>query len=85
MEASGPVTTKPSSQYVLGATLGSNNTCEITSCMAAALYILSLSQPPRKVTFLYDSKCAANMVRGEARPKRNKALVRTARAISPKP
>ena len=80
-QASGPVTTSTSSQFYLGATVGSNNTGELTAWMEAALYLLSLDQPPHRVCFHYDSKWAANMVTGETRPKRNKALVHTARAV----
>ena len=61
-QASGPVTTSTSSQFYLGATVGSNNTGELTAWMEAALYLLSLDQPPHRVCFHYDSKWAANMV-----------------------
>ena len=56
MEASGPVVTSSTSQFYLGASVGSNNTGEISALVEAALYLLSLTQPPRKVKFFYDSK-----------------------------
>ena len=81
MEASGPVVTSSTSQFYLGASVGSNNTGEISALVEAALYLLSLTQPPRKVKFFYDSKWAASMIKGESRPKRNKALVHAARPV----
>ena len=81
LEASGPVTTNAAFQFFLGASVGSNNTGEISALMEAALYLLSLSQPPSEVTFYYDSKWAASMAKGDSRPKRNKALVHSARAV----
>ena len=80
-EASGPVTTNAASQFFMGASVGSNNTGELSALMEAALYLLSLSQPPSEVVFHYDSKWAAGMAKGDSRPKRNKALVHAARAV----
>ena len=71
--------TDASSPLSLGAVVGSNNTGELTAWLEAALYILTLQQPPRKIIFYYDSKWAASAVRGTARPKKHKTLVKHAR------
>ena len=71
----GPVQTDPRSVYYLGARVGSNNTGELSAWLEAALYLLTLQTLPSTVTFFYDSKWTAGMVRGEHRPKRHKQLV----------
>ena len=71
----GPVQTDPRSVYYLGARVGSNNTGELSAWLEAALYLLTLQTLPSSVTFYYDSKWTAGMVRGEHRPKRHKQLV----------
>ena len=63
----------------VGATVGSNNTAELTALIEAALYALSQKNPPSSVTFYYDSKWAADTMRGRSKPKRHKLLVRQAR------
>ena len=78
-EAYGPVITDNTSPFHCGATVGTNNTAELQAWMEAALFLLAT--PPREVTFFYDSKWMANMVRGQARPKRHKQMVVNARAI----
>ena len=77
-EACGPVTTDPRSSMYVGATVGSNNTAELTALIEAALYALSQKNPPSSVTFYYDSKWAADTIRGRSKPKRHKLLVRQA-------
>ena len=77
--ASGPVQTNSSSPLSLGATVGSNNTGELTAWLEAALYLITLDQPPSKVIFKFDSKWAAGVVRGTNRPKKHKTLVKHAR------
>ena len=52
-EACGPVETDEYSAFYLGATVGSNNTGELTAWMEAALYVLALSTPPSLITFHY--------------------------------
>ena len=59
--------------------MGSNNTAELQAWMEVALFLLAT--PPKEVTFFYDSKWMANMVRGQARPKRHKQMVVNSRAI----
>ena len=78
---SGPVITDEYSAYYLGATVGSNNTGELTAWMEAALFALALRNPPDNITFHYDSQWAANMVTGKFKAKRHKALVHTAKTI----
>ena len=78
---SGPVITDEYSAYYLGATVGSNNTGELTAWMEAALFVLALRNPPDNITFHYDSQWAANMVTGKFKAKRHKALVHTAKKL----
>ncbi|OLQ01223.1 Ribonuclease H [Symbiodinium microadriaticum] len=78
---SGPVITDEYSAYYLGATVGSNNTGELTAWMEAALFALALRNPPDNITFHYDSQWAANMVTGKFKAKRHKAPVHTAKKI----
>ena len=80
-EAYGPVQTDSQSPLFLGATVGSNNTGEMSAWMEAALYILTLEQPPKAITFKYDSKWMAQAVQGTFRPTRHKTLVKNARQI----
>ena len=81
-EARGPVSTHVDSAYYLGATVGSNNTGELSAWMEAALYLLgSPDTMPSSVTFCYDSQWAANMVRGKFRVKRNRTLVSASKQI----
>ena len=78
-EAYGPVITDNTSPFYCGASVGSNNTAELQAWMEVALFLLAT--PPKEVTFFYDSKWMANMVRGQARPKRHKQMVVNSRAI----
>ena len=81
-EACGPVTTQPSTAHFLGATVGSNNTGELTAWMEAALYLLGNPDSiPSSVTLFYDSKWAANTVTGKFKAKRNRSLVANAKRI----
>ena len=79
--ASGPVTTDPESYYYLDAVVGSNNTGELSAIMEAALFILGQQNIPLEVEFVYDSQWAANVITGKSRPKRNRAMVYTAKRI----
>ena len=69
IEGSGRVNTDYSSPFYLGATVGSNNTAELSAIMEAMLYLLHAKVKPGKVIINYDSKWAAQMTRGHARPK----------------
>ena len=73
--ARGPVTTDHTAAHYLGATVGSNNTGELTAWMEAALYEIGRGNLPRELVFCYDSQWATNMVTGKFKAKRNKALV----------
>ena len=81
LEGHGRVNTDYSSPYNLGATVGSNNTAELTALMEAALFLLHHTSRTAKVTFYYDSKWAASMMRGQSRPRRHKQMVINARLI----
>ena len=75
-----PVTTQPFTAHFMGATVGSNNTGELTAWMESALYLLGNPDLIQSsITFLYDSKWAANMVTGKFRAKRNRSLVANAK------
>ena len=77
----GPVTTDPESYYYLDAVVGSNNTGELSALMEAALFILGQQNIPLEVEFVYASQWAANVITGKFRPKRNRAMVYTAKRI----
>ncbi|CAE7830803.1 rnhA [Symbiodinium sp. CCMP2592] len=79
-ESSGPVITDDTHPFTFGAKVGSNNTGELQAWMEACAYIIR-ANPPADVTFYYDSKWMAQMVRGQARPKRHKELVHSARLL----
>ena len=79
-KACGPVLTTDTSPYYLGASVGSNNTAEISAIMESILYLLRSATPPTKVTIYYDSKWAAQMTRGLSRPKKHNQLIFNARA-----
>ena len=75
------VNTDYSSPYFLGAQVGSNNTGELTALIEAMLYLLHDTVKASCITIYYDSKWAAQMVRGQARPKRHATMVHHARKI----
>ena len=60
IEGYGRVNTDYSSPFYLGATVGSNNTAELSAIMEAMLYLLQVKVKPGKVVINYDSKWAAN-------------------------
>ena len=78
---SGRVNTDYSSPYYLGAQVGSNSTGELSALMEAMLYLLHDTVKPSHITIYYDSKWAAQMVRGHSRPKRHLTMVSNARAM----
>ena len=80
LDSGGPVIVNPSIPGYLGASVGSNNTAELSAWIEAAIFLLA-TQLPRSVTFVYDSKWTANMITGKWRPKRHKSMIATARAI----
>ena len=84
IEGYGIVNTDRTSAYFLGATVGSTNTAELTTIIEAMLFLLHDSSKTAKAITYYDSKWAAQMTRGQARPKRNKDLVNAARKIHAK-
>ena len=81
IEGCGRVNTDYFSPYFLGASVGSNNTAELSALMEASLYLLHHSSRTARVTFYYDSKWAASMMRGHSRPKRHREMVTHARRI----
>ena len=81
IEGYGRVNTDYSSPYFLDARVGSNNTGELTALIEAMLYLLHDTVKSSIITIYYDSKWAAQMVRGQARPKRHATMVDHARRI----
>ena len=81
IEGYGRVNTDYSSPYFLDARVGSNNTGELTALIEAMLYLLHDTVKSSIITIYYDSKWAAQMVRGRARPKRHATMVDHARRI----
>ena len=73
--ANGPVETDSMSIHYIGANVGSNNTAELSAIVEALLFQLTNPITPSSVTFYYDSKWAANAVRGTHRPKRRREMV----------
>ena len=83
VEASGPVNVDEQSPFFLGAGVGSNNTGELSAIMEVLLYLAHPESQYGTATIHYDSKWAANMTKGTARPKRNKRMVNLARLLRP--
>ena len=79
-QARGPVVTDPRCLYYLGATVGSNNTGELTAWLESALFLLQAT-PHKSITFVYDSQWVQGMVTGKYRPKRHKSLVYLAKKV----
>ena len=79
--ANGPVETDSRAIHYIGANVGSNNTAELSAIVEALLFQLASPTIPASITFYYDSKWAANAVRGTHRPKRHKEMVSTARRL----
>ena len=77
----GPVSTDPHAAVHLGATVGSNNTGELSAWMEAALYILTLTTPPKQISFYYDSRWMSDAVRGRSKAKRHKTMIKYARIL----
>ena len=69
IEGYGRVNTDRTSAFFLGATVGSNNTAELTAIIEAMLFLLHESSRAAKVVIYYDSKWAAQMTKGKTRPK----------------
>ena len=77
----GPVVTNTRSQYYLGAKVKTNNTAELSAVAEAFLYVQHNPLPCRQITVLYDSKYAANMIRGTWTPRHNRALINTCQEL----
>ena len=77
----GRVNTDYSSPYFWGAQVGSNSAGELSALIEAMLYLLHDTVKASRITIYYDSKWAAQMVRGQSRPKRHATMVHNARKI----
>ncbi len=80
-EGHGPVVTDHRQPQFLGALVGSNNTGELTALCEALLFFLERGIVNARIVVVFDSKWAANMIRGHWKPKTNRQLVRTAQTI----
>lgn len=79
-ERLGPVVTDPSASDFLGATVGSNNTAELTAIAHAARW--TLTQPEGGALVVRgDSQYALNIASGEWRAKANQDLAEVVRAF----
>ena len=81
VESYGPVNVDEQSPFYLGALVASNNTGELSAIMEVLLFLLHPDNQYTDATIYYDSKWAATMTRGTARPKRNKRMVNLARLL----
>ena len=81
VKAYGPVNVDQLSPFHLGANVGSNNTGELSAIMEVLLLLAHPDNTYTSATINYDSKWAASMVKGTARPKRNKQMVNLARLL----
>ena len=79
LEASGPVITSPDHTAYVGATVGSNNTGELTAIAEALLF--AVEHEYTHVTIHTDSLWARNVISGLWKAKTNKALVHTAKRL----
>ena len=79
IEACGPVITSPNHFSYLGATVGSNNTGEITAIIEALLF--ASEHEYTHVHIHSDSQWAIKVITGKWRAKANKALVQTAQKL----
>ena len=82
-EAYGRVITDAGHPSYLGARVGSNNTGELTAWMEAAIWLLNTTSncAPATVTFCYDSRWMASMVRGHWKPRKHRCMVLQARDL----
>ena len=74
VELFGPVVCDPSRCGFLGAEVGSNNTGELSAVCEALLYVRD-SLSSSDVCIYHDSTYAVNVITGEMKAKKNKALV----------
>ena len=82
-DAHGPVVTDPLHRDYHGATVGSNNTGEVTAIVEALLHAHSLEAT--KVLIRSDSMWAINVITGRWRAKHHKKLVGLARSLTTTP
>ena len=90
-ELHGPVVLQPQSPFYLGATVGSNNSAELSAVGEALLWLRDYSgsvlgepkpgQAPLSVCVRYDSEYAAKSVQGIYNGKKNEALIARIRSI----
>ena len=79
IEASGPVPTTADHSAYLGATVGSNNTGELTAIVEAILYAQEHSFPAAVIHS--DSRWAINMITGKWRPRTHAKFINDIRTI----
>ena len=78
-EAYGPVVTDPDHSAYRGAGVGSNNTGEVTAIIEAMLF--AINEGYTAANLCTDSRWALNVITGRWHAKRNKELVKQARAL----
>ena len=79
LEAYGPVVTSSDHTAYVGATVGSNNTGEVTAIVEALLF--AVEHEYTHATVYTDSLWARNVILGKWKARTNKALVHTARRL----
>ena len=77
--ACGPVVTSPANSGYVGASVGSNNTGEVSAIIEALLY--AVEHEYTRVHVHTDSQWSINVITGKWRPKSNKTLVETAKTL----
>ena len=82
-DAYGPVITDPDHNAYRGASVGSNNTGEISAIIEALLF--ALHEGYTSVTIRSDSRWAINVIMGKWRAKHHKEMVKLARALTKDP
>ena len=81
VESFGHVNVDEQSPFFLGARVASNSAGELSAIMEVLLYLAHPTSQYGTATIHYDSKWAADMTKGTARPKRNKRMVNLARLL----
>ena len=77
----GPVITSPADPLHIGAAILSNNTAELSAIAEAMLYVLDHPLNTQTIRICYDSKYAANTIRGRWSPKTNRHLIRVSQHL----
>lgn len=80
IELFGPVVCNSSDRGFLGAEVGSNNTGELSAVCEALIYVRDTLNDC-EVCIYHDSTYAVNVITGEMKAKKNKALVETGKSL----